>query len=169
MSLVASRRAVGGLLVALLAQRPPPPATAKGSAPPSVQALLEVMLSVDGLLADRATWKQAESQLEGLSEESLARAFDAAIEPPTAKDRLMDQAAFIVYYEERRYGDLRLEPQTPSRRAEQNGLKKSALRAIADERAELKYLLSAPTDEDASDLQRYSRDACAAISKFLEQ
>ena len=78
----------------------------------------------------------------------------------------MDQAAFIVYYEEVRYNDKRLEPQVPSARADQNGKKKEFPRALADERAELSFLLK--QEDDPADLRRYSAAALRSLTEFLE-
>ena len=49
-----------------------------------------------------------------------------------------NNAAFIVYYEEVRYKDTRLEPQTPGLRAQQNGARREALAAIDELRAEVR-------------------------------
>ena len=77
----------------------------------------------------------------------------------------MNNAAFIVYYEERRYNDTRLEPQVPSLRAEQNGRKKELLRALADEKAELTFLLKA--DDDPADLRSFAAAARTALTDFI--
>jgi len=84
----------------------------------------------------------------------------------------MNNAAFIVYYEESRYGDTRLEPQTPSRRAEQMGYKKSTLSALDDLRLELDYAVSKATPEEAADeqaeLMGFSGAARDALAAFLQ-
>ena len=144
------------------------PAHAAGS---SLAALTEAqakLKEVDGLLALPSQWPEAAQVLSAppLQVSTLTKLFDAAIDQPTAKERVMDQSAFIVYYEEARYGDLRLEPQTPSRRAEQNGLKKEMLRAVEDELAEVNFLIRQP-HEDASDLRAYSARAQQALGDFL--
>ena len=160
------RRGVFASLLALVAQ---PRALPAPAAPPALEGLQATLIKVDGMLGDASKWPQAAALLEApeLQEKALAKIFDAVIDPPTLKDRAMDQAAFIVYYEEKRYNDFRLEPQEPSRRANQNGLKREILRAVADERAEVEYLIKAP-GEDPSDLLKYSRDAREALSKFLK-
>ena len=165
-----SRRIAGASLLALLSH-PTPPATAASAPVSSGLGVVDQLLGdVAQMLGDRERWPQAAKLLEApeLQPVSLNRLFDSCIERPTVKDRLMDQAAFIVYYEEVRYNDLRLEPEQPSRRAEQNGLKKEVLRAIEDERAELAYLLKAPPGEDATDLIAYSTKATFALRKFLQ-
>ena len=53
---------------------------------------------------------------------------------------LRNNAAFIVYYEEVRYKDTRLEPQTPGLRAQQNGARREALAAIDELRAEVRVM-----------------------------
>ena len=53
---------------------------------------------------------------------------------------LRNNAAFIVYYEEVRYKDTRLEPQTPGLRAQQNGVRREALAAIDELRAEVRVM-----------------------------
>ncbi len=126
---------------------------------------------VDELIADPARWPEAESLLRAppLQDAVLSKAFESAVDPPTTKDRLMDQAAFIVYYEEVRYNDKRLEPQTPSRRAVQNGLKKEVLRAVADELAEVSFLVKQNAGlDDADDLRTYSSTAQKALAEFLK-
>ena len=125
---------------------------------------------VDGLVADPARWPEVEAVLKAppLENSALSKAFEAVVDPPTAKDRLMDQAAFIVYYEEVRYNDRRLEPQTPSRRATQNGLKREVLRAVADELAEVSFLVQQKAGiADADDLRMYLTTAEKALDEFL--
>ena len=51
--------------------------------------------------------------LNTLDDGALTKALEAAVDPKSLKDTAMDQAAFIVYYEEVRYNDKRLEPQMP--------------------------------------------------------
>ena len=53
-----------------------------------------------------------------------------------------------------------------SARAEQNGKKKEFLRALADERAELSFLLK--QDDDDADLRRYSAASTRLLAEFLE-
>jgi hypothetical protein len=125
---------------------------------------------VNELVADPARWPEVEAMLKAppLENSALSKAFEAVVDPPTAKDRLMDQAAFIVYYEEVRYNDRRLEPQTPSRRATQNGLKREVLRAVADELAEVSFLVQQKAGiADADDLRMYLTTAQKALDDFL--
>jgi hypothetical protein len=125
---------------------------------------------VNELVADPARWPEVEAMLKAppLENSALSKAFEAVVDPPTAKDRLMDQAAFIVYYEEVRYNDRRLEPQTPSRRATQNGLKREVLRAVADELAEVSFLVQHKAGiADADDLRMYLTTAQKALDDFL--
>jgi len=125
---------------------------------------------VNELVADPARWPEVEAMLKAppLENSALSKAFEAVVDPPTAKDRLMDQAAFIVYYEEVRYNDRRLEPQTPSRRATQNGLKREVLRAVADELAEVSFLVQQKAGiADADDLRMYLSTAQKALDDFL--
>ena len=125
---------------------------------------------VNELVADPARWPEVEAMLKAppLENSALSKAFEAVVDPPTAKDRLMDQAAFIVYYEEVRYNDRRLEPQTPSRRATQNGLKREVLRAVADELAEVSFLVQQKAGiADADDLRMYLTTAEKALDEFL--
>ena len=105
---------------------------------------------------------------EAVHEPALKAAFDACTEAVSTKEKLMNNAAFIVYYEERRYGDLRLEPQTPGRRAVQNGFRAEALRALADEKLEIDYLIKAGDNESTDDLLGYSATARKAIKSFVD-
>ena len=117
------------------------------------------------LLPTRDRWTEASALLQSVDDATLQKNLDACVDAKTFKDVAMDQAGFIVYYEERRYGDLRLEPQTPSNRAEQNGRKKELMRALADEKAELAYLLKA--DDDPAELRAYAASARKALDDFL--
>lgn len=170
---VLTRRCAASLLTAALAARPSPGWSAQGACSAATGTLagaLRTLDDIDGLLADAASWTEAAERLEresALRPSALQAAFDACVEPLTAKENWMEQNAVVVYYEERRYNDLRLEPQAPSRRAEQNGYKKEALRAIEDERAELRFLAKQPGGEDGADLRRYSADARRALRAFL--
>ena len=130
MRLDLSRRSLAALL--LVASRPPPPSHAVQAErlPPSscsLQALgstQQALVAVEQLLSDRDRLAEAKAIIDGVDEAVLQKALEACVDPKAFKDQAMNNAAFIVYYEERRYGDLRLEPQTPSLRAEQNGRKK---------------------------------------------
>ena len=66
-----------------------------------------------------------------------------------------------------RYKDTRLEPQTPSLRAEQNGRKREFLRALEDTTLELSYLQSHPEESDSSDLRRFAATALGALRDFI--
>jgi len=102
---------------------------------------------------------------------SLSALFEAVTEKPSATEQAMNNAAFVVYYEEARYGDMRLEPQTPGLRAQQNGFKLDVLRNVEDLRAEINFLVGGaqPGDvEDFDDLRKYSRTASEALRQFIE-
>lgn len=66
-----------------------------------------------------------------------------------------------------RYKDTRLEPQTPSLRAEQNGRKKEFLRALEDTTLELSFLQSHPEEGDTSDLRNFAATALDALRAFI--
>ena len=131
----------------------------------AVNSAKRVLLSNDKSISGDAM-QEAKSLLDGLGAKELSQSLEACVEPKSLKDRAMDQAAFIVYYEEVRYGDTRLEPQVPSKRAEQNGRMKEFLRALEDERAELAYLLDGHLDEDTSELRKYAATTSASIEEF---
>lgn len=122
------------------------------------------------LLKDRNKWDEAATLLTA-AESGLEKALESMVEQPSLKEKAMNNAAFIVYYEERRYADTRLEPQDPGRRAEQNGARKDFLRAFADEKAELSYLLKSGSGseeaEDTADLEAYAEAAKKALALFL--
>ena len=115
-----TRRALAATLLTLAAHPAPmraaPPATCSLPALTSAQKSL---LEAETLLPQRSRWRDAKSLLDGVDSVALEKALDACVDPKTLKEQAMNNAAFIVYYEERRYGDLRLEPQVPSLRAEQ--------------------------------------------------
>ena len=171
----ATRRAVLTSVLALTAQsRSLSVSAASFSADAALSLLDSARLKLsraDELIPDQTRWTEVETLLTGpeFQNDVLMRAFDTVVDPPTVKDRMMDQAAFIVYYEEKRYNDFRLEPQVPGRRAQQNGFKKDVLRAIADERAEIQFLRksSSPSEEDLTDLKAYSAAALRALDDFL--
>jgi hypothetical protein len=105
-----------------------------------------------------------------LDETNFAALFDVITAKPSATEKAMNSAAFIVYYEEKRYGDTRLEPQTPGMRAQQNGFRRDVLRNVDDLKAELKLLVGRGADldgEDLDDLQRYSDAASRALRSYL--
>lgn len=162
-----ARRAVVTSLLGLVC-KPPASHAVQQSALMPLEAAQAQLVVIGRLLESESKWPEAARLLQAppLQESTLAQAFDAVIDKPTAKDRLMDQAAFVVYYEEARYKDNRLEPQKPSRRAEQNGLKKEVLRAVADELAEVKFLIQEGAS-DADDLKAYSIAAQKAMADFL--
>lgn len=135
----------------------------------------QTLKAVDGMLLEPPRWNEAQKLLNGLDVTVITKALDACADPASMKENLMNSAAFIVYYEEARYGDLRLEPQAPNRRAEQNGKKREFLRALADERAELTFLIrqqkagsDAIDGDDVSDLRAYSTTAQRTLQDFLD-
>lgn len=155
---------------------------------------LNTLERVNGLLDDRKTWPEAASLVSGPAFEptTLTATFDAYTQGLTATETLMcanlnnrslsslsmtlmsallcrrNNAAFIVYYEERRYGDTRLEPKEPGLRALQNGAKKDTLRAIDDLRAEFRYTLAdASRQEEPDELRAYCSSARAALKQYL--
>ena len=161
-----ARRAVAASLLTFIARPDPLPAAAPPSCSRSaLTTIRETLAQSEKLLPTRDKWPEAQSLLNGVDDAALQKNLDACVESKTFKDVAMDQSAFIVYYEERRYGDTRLEPQTPSLRAEQNGKKKELLRALADEKAEIAYLLKA--DDDPAELRAYAATARKALDEFL--
>ena len=130
-----------------------------------LQAAQSTLAKVDSLLTQKGSWPEAQRLLSSLDDGVLTKALEACADPASLKENLMNNAAFIVYYEERRYADTRLEPQTPGARAEQNGKKKEFLRALADERAELSFLLK--QEDDPADLRSYSAAAQRSLREFL--
>ena len=58
-----------------------------------------VLLSNDKSISGDAM-QEAKSLLDGLGAKELSQSLEACVEPKSLKDRAMDQAAFIVYYEE---------------------------------------------------------------------
>lgn len=162
---VLTRRALILALGAAAAPQPKPSHAATDGLS-QLRAAQQTLVRVDGLLPERGSWPEAQRLLNTLDDGVLTKALEAAVDPKSLKDTAMDQAAFIVYYEEVRYNDKRLEPQTPSARADQNGKKKEFLRALADERAELSFLLK--QDDDVADLRRYSAASARSLAEFLE-
>ena len=191
---VLTRRALILALGAATAPQPKPSHAATDGLS-QLRAAQQTLVRVDGLLPERGSWPEAQRLLNTLDDGALTKALEAAVDPKSLKDTAMDQAAFIVYYEEVRYNDKRLEPQTPVRqgsnpgltsrhqaalllthtcaprlgqsaRADQNGKKKEFLRALADERAELSFLLK--QDDDVADLRRYSAASARWLAEFLE-
>jgi hypothetical protein len=168
---VLSRRAVAASLITICTHSPssllaaPPPSSCTPALPTLLSAR-ETLGAAEGLLSASGRWSEAKSRLDAIDDAALQSALDACVESKTFKEQAMNNAAFIVYYEERRYGDLRLEPQAPSLRAEQNGRKKEFLRALADEKAELNYLLKSG-DVDANELLAYAGTARKALDEFL--
>lgn len=105
-----------------------------------------------------------------LDEANLAALFDVVTEKQSATEKAMNSAAFVVYYEEARYGDTRLEPQTPGVRAQQNGFRRDVLRSLDDLKAELRLLASGGAEqdvEDLDDLRRYADAASRALGDYL--
>jgi len=158
---------------ALAAVASPPSAILAAGAPPScspsvLRSAQQTLSEVEQLVLGSPTgWAKAQSLLDTVDAVVLERSLDACVDPKTLKEQAMNNAAFIVYYEERRYGDLRLEPQTPSLRAEQNGKKKEFLRALDDEKKELTFLLN-QQDDDATELRQYASLARKVLSDFLQ-
>lgn len=100
----------------------------------------------------------------------LASLFEVVTEKPTATEKAMNNAAFIVYYEEARYKDTRLEPQAPGLRAQQNGFMRETLSNLGELKAELIFLTDGsaePDDEDLYDVERYARAADGALSQYI--
>lgn len=162
----ASRRAVCASFVSLLGYAPPQPAVAAGSCSVAgLEATRQQLAAAEALLPTPARWSEASKILDAIDLDAMAAALDSCVDPKSFKEQAMNNAAFIVYYEEARYGDLRLEPQTPSARAEQNGRKKEFLRALADEKAELSFLLK--EQDDDAELRAYAATARKALTDFL--
>ena len=116
-----SRRA---LILALGAATAPPPRPSHAATDglSQLRAAQQTLVRVDGLLPERGSWPEAQRLLNTLDDGVLTKALEAAVDPKSLKDTAMDQAAFIVYYEEVRYNDKRLEPQTPVRQGSNPGL-----------------------------------------------
>lgn len=101
------------------------------------------------------------------------RLFDAYSDRVSAKTRAMNNAAFITYYEEARYGDTRLEDKEPTKQALQYSFRNASFVAIDSLRAELSFLLSeAATDGegalDAGDVRKYAKEAVDALDSYLD-
>lgn len=171
--LLSRRAATAALLSTVNLLTPfPSPAVPSASTLAPIVTLRAQLDRVNGLLSAEsgtAALQKVSTVLEGSTFETnaLQRAFDAYTEPLSAKETAMNNAAFIVYYEERRYGDTRLEPQTPGRRAEQNGYKKEAMRAIADMQAEVRFLLNDGSADDREELMQYGTAAQQAVESYL--
>ena len=165
-----TRRALTASLLTLCAQPRAPLLAAQPPTSCSLPSLVDAqnkLISAEEMLADRRRWREALSVLDGVDEAALLRALEGCVDPMTFTEKAMNNNAFIVYYEERRYSDLRLEPQTPSLRAEQNGRKKELMRALADEKAELAYLTKPGVEDDPSELKAYAATARKALGDFL--
>ena len=100
---------------------PPKPSHAATDGLSQLRAAQQTLVRVDGLLTERGSWPEAQRLLNTLDDGVLTKALEAAVDPKSVKDIAMDQAAFIVYYEEVRYNDKRLEPQTPVREGSNPG------------------------------------------------
>ena len=161
---------VASCWLAALSTSPPsslaaaPPTACAPSDLLSAQAALE---RVEKLLPQRTDWPEATKLLASIDATSMGKALDACVDPKSFKEQAMNNAAFIVYYEEARYKDTRLEPQTPSLRAEQNGRKKEFLRALEDTTLELQFLTSHPEESDVSELRRFAATASGALRDFV--
>ena len=161
---------VASCWLAALSTSPPsslaaaPPTACAPSDLLSAQAALE---RVEKLLPQRTDWPEAAKLLASIDATSMGKALDACVDPKSFKEQAMNNAAFIVYYEEARYKDTRLEPQTPSLRAEQNGRKKEFLRALEDTTLELQFLTSHPEESDVSELRRFAATASGALRDFV--
>jgi hypothetical protein len=178
--LVNRRQLMGAGLAPLLIPR-----IAKAAAPTrdaairSLSAAEEQLARCTRLVASGASLEQLReaASIMGareLDESTLTALFDVVTEKQSATEKAMNNAAFVVYYEEARYGDTRLEPQTPGLRAQQNGFRRDVLRNVDDLRAELKFLagggaeMDAEMDaEDLDDLRRYSDAASRALRDYL--
>ena len=115
-----SRRALILALGAAIAP-PPRPSHAATDGLSQLRAAQQTLVRVDGLLPERGSWPEAQRLLNTLDDGALTKALEAAVDPKSLKDTAMDQAAFIVYYEEVRYNDKRLEPQMPVRQGSNPG------------------------------------------------
>lgn len=127
------------------------------AAPPSPEALRQAFAIMEA------------REFEG---KSLGPLLDALTQKESAVESAMQNAAFIIYYEERRYSDLRLEPKEPGLRAKENGFRSDLLRFVEDLRAELRFIVDgaggAEADpEDFDDLRKYSRAASEALRSFI--
>ena len=117
---VLTRRALILALGAAAAPQPKPSHAATDGLS-QLRAAQQTLVRVDGLLPERGSWPEAQRLLNTLDDGVLTKALEAAVDPKSLKDTAMDQAAFIVYYEEVRYNDKRLEPQTPVRHGSNPG------------------------------------------------
>eukprot|EP00310_Coccolithus_braarudii_P014895 CAMPEP_0183351080 /NCGR_PEP_ID=MMETSP0164_2-20130417/23351_1 /TAXON_ID=221442 /ORGANISM="Coccolithus pelagicus ssp braarudi, Strain PLY182g" /LENGTH=181 /DNA_ID=CAMNT_0025523179 /DNA_START=1 /DNA_END=549 /DNA_ORIENTATION=+ len=173
--LLIARRALA--LVPALALLPARPSLALTKRETS---LAQLMTLRDGLVEVEAgtrssDWDTALRVVSGRPFEraTLEKAFDEYTEKPSAQETAMNNAAFIVYYEERRYSDTRLEPQEPGLRAKQNGFRREALSALDDLKAELRFIKQEaaagrlPDDEEVADVQRYVNGAREAVAGYL--
>ena len=115
-----TRRALILALGAATAPQPKPSHAATDGLS-QLRAAQQTLVRVDGLLPERGSWPEAQRLLNTLDDGALTKALEAAVDPKSLKDTAMDQAAFIVYYEEVRYNDKRLEPQMPVRQGSNPG------------------------------------------------
>ena len=175
MRLQLSRRAATAALISTVNFLGPlsAPAVPSASTLAPIVTLRTQLQGVNALLSAEegaAALAKASAVLDGsiFEPSAMQRAFDAYTDQPSAKETAMNNAAFIVYYEERRYGDLRLEPQVPGKRAEQNGFKKEAMRAIADMQAEAQFLRKDGTPDDREELVQYGQAAQRALDNYLK-
>ena len=170
MRLALSRRALATCLAAAITiDRDKVSAASSCSQPVLLNAKRELEAATE-LLPDKSRWGEAFKILSALDSNALERALEICVDAKSLKDQAMNNAAFIVYYEERRYNDVRLEPKTPSSRAEQNGARKEFLRALSDTKLELAFLVeqskSSESESDA-DLRAYARAANKALEDFI--
>ena len=176
-SAAVSRRAVSAAVLAAVSAAPqvcvlPASAGSSRCIPTRPLEALRTLERVDVLLAKPSSWSEAAELLEAPPlGTGLAAVLDACTEQPGLKDNLMNNAAFLVYYEEARYKDTRLEPQEPGLRARQNGARREAIAAIDDLRSELQFLLKGPSSaadaEDLADLSRYSATGRRALEQYV--
>lgn len=75
----------------------------------NAQSALE---QVEKLLPDKTNWQVAAKLLSGIDSIALGKALDACVDPKSFKDQAMNNAAFIVYYEEGT-GFARSRPRSP--------------------------------------------------------
>ena len=173
-AMMISRRALTTSLLAVLSSSscdtalnlPAAAAPAGACSTASLLSTWKTLEAAERLLPEKSRWAEAAELLKSLDAKALAKSLDACVEPKTLTEQAMNNAAFIVYYEEKRYNDLRLEPQTPGLRAEQNGHKTLFLRALQDTQLELAFLVAHPDDSDA-ELREFGQTALAELKQFL--
>lgn len=101
------------------------------------------------------------------NKKEVLRVFDAYSEDVSAKTQLMNFAAPVIYYEERRYGDTSLEDKAPTRQSLQQGYRNEAALAIEEAQSELGYILESG-DSDLGDLTKFLKEGKAAFAAYLD-